>query len=137
MESNTDTLIFEEEQSYYDYATTGQRFANYLIDSVVFYISYLLVMFLVGAFAQLVFNAAEEMIDFLQSGWGNVVQYLVSFTLYVIIFALIEGLSKGRTIGKLITKTVAVREDGSPISWKDAFMRSLCRIIPLEPFSGL
>jgi len=50
---------------------------------------------------------------------------------------LMEGLSKGRSLGKVITRTVAVNKDLSRIGWKQAFMRSLCRLIPIEPLSGL
>jgi uncharacterized RDD family membrane protein YckC len=48
-----------------------------------------------------------------------------------------RGITKGRSLGKWITGTVAVRLDGNTINWKDAFLRSLSRIVPFEPFSAL
>jgi uncharacterized RDD family membrane protein YckC len=58
------------------------------------------------------------------------------FVLFILYYGLLEGISKGKTLGKLITGTRAVREDGTPISFGDAFKRTLCRIIPFEPFSA-
>jgi uncharacterized RDD family membrane protein YckC len=43
----------------------------------------------------------------------------------------------GRTLGKLITGSKAVREDGTSLTWKDACLRSLSRMVPFEPFSAL
>lgn len=48
-----------------------------------------------------------------------------------------EGAFNGKTIGKYLTKTRALREDGSPLGWDKAFVRSLCRLIPFEGFSYL
>jgi uncharacterized RDD family membrane protein YckC len=44
---------------------------------------------------------------------------------------------KGRTIGKLITGTKAVNEDGTEMSPKTIVIRSLIRMIPFELFSAL
>jgi hypothetical protein len=38
-------------------------------------------------------------------------------------------------LGKLITGTRAIREDGVELNFKDAFLRSLSRLVPFEPFS--
>jgi uncharacterized RDD family membrane protein YckC len=47
-----------------------------------------------------------------------------------------EGSAKGKTLGKLITGTRALKMDGGNLTWKVAFMRSLCRIVPFEAFSA-
>lgn len=47
-----------------------------------------------------------------------------------------EGFT-GKTIGKLLTGTKVVDSTGGPASIKTAFLRSLCRYIPFEPFSFL
>jgi hypothetical protein len=36
----------------------------------------------------------------------------------------------------MITGTKAVNHDGSNISAKTAFLRTLCRLVPFEPFSA-
>ena len=60
--------------------------------------------------------------------------YLLLFVLYM--FGT-EALFKGKSLGKLITGTRAVNEDGSDISAKTALLRGLSRIVPFEAFSAL
>jgi uncharacterized RDD family membrane protein YckC len=64
------------------------------------------------------------------------VQYLLTYTLLVGLYTFLETVTKGRTIGKMVTKTRAITEDGSTISFSDALKRSLIRCIPFEPFSA-
>jgi uncharacterized RDD family membrane protein YckC len=45
--------------------------------------------------------------------------------------------TKGRTLGKLITGTAAVKDDGTALTFKDVLLRSVCRLIPFEPISIL
>jgi uncharacterized RDD family membrane protein YckC len=67
--------------------------------------------------------------------------YLVSLAVSsvpsVLYYTLLEGGNQGRTIGKLMTSTRAVRLDGKPLTYTDALLRSLCRLIPFEVVSGL
>jgi uncharacterized RDD family membrane protein YckC len=51
--------------------------------------------------------------------------------------SLIEAMFRGKSIGKLITGTKAVNEDGSDISFAKAFERGLARMVPFEAFSAL
>jgi uncharacterized RDD family membrane protein YckC len=51
-------------------------------------------------------------------------------------YSLCEKLFRGQTLGKLITATCALRTDGEELTFKDALLRSLCRLVPLEVFSG-
>jgi uncharacterized RDD family membrane protein YckC len=46
-------------------------------------------------------------------------------------------LFRGYTLGKFITGTRAIRDDDDELTFKDALLRSLCRIVPLEVFSAL
>ena len=45
--------------------------------------------------------------------------------------------SLGKTVGKMLTKSTVVREDGGRITLGQAFGRSLCRLIPFDAFSFL
>lgn len=51
-------------------------------------------------------------------------------------YTVMEGVF-GVTIGKLITRTKVVTEDGSKPGFGMALGRSLCRMIPFEAFSFL
>jgi uncharacterized RDD family membrane protein YckC len=112
-----------------EYASVGQRFLNYLIDLVVLYI--------VAMGMSFVFILASYVMGE-QSGHGFLQELLLvlMIILGVIYYAFCEGASGGRSVGKLITRTKVVRDDGSEISWKDALIRSLCRMIPFEPLTA-
>lgn len=133
----TQQSLFDELGAYQENATTGQRFVNYLVDTILLYCCYLLIMFLVGVFAEVLFASGSALNEFLDTGIGGLLIYVLFFGITIGYYTIIEGASKGRTLGKLITGTVAVQEDGSTITWNNAFKRALGRIIPLEVFSGL
>ena len=59
---------------------------------------------------------------------------LILYGLYMFI---VEAMFKGKTLGKLITGTRAVNEDGSNLSAKTAFFTGLSRVVPFEAFSAL
>lgn len=117
---------------HYEDASTGQRFINFIIDQVVF-IVVIVVMILCISFTIEDEMAVIEAIEHLPP----VVDRLASLIIYGIYMAITEGIFKGKTVGKLITGTKAVRKNGDAISWKDAFFRGLVRIIPFEPLSAL
>src|SRR5690606_10243233 len=121
--------VFEEEAPYYEPAPTGLRFANYIVDMILYYLVFFAVVLVFGiliAVAQA--GSGDDASGFLDSGAGTLVMYLIAFSVLLLFFTLMEGATKGRSLGKLITGTVAIREDGTAITWKDALMRSLCRI---------
>lgn len=128
---NTIPSIFEEladQNPYFEYATTAQRFKNFIIDLVVYCVFSIIILLILA----ILFTDGKNALVI--TGW-----WFVLFTMcnYFTITFLMEGFSKGRSLGKFATGTIVVREDLSPINWKDAFVRSLCRLIPIEPFSGL
>ena len=61
--------------------------------------------------------------------------YVVTIFNYIIYYTLCEKLFRGQTIGKLITGTRAIRTDGSDLTLRNAFLRTLSRLVPFEPFS--
>ncbi|WP_431211724.1 RDD family protein [Puia sp. P3] len=50
---------------------------------------------------------------------------------------LIEGLTRGKSLGHLLTGTRTVNGDGTRISFKTAILRGLTRAVPFEVFSAL
>jgi uncharacterized RDD family membrane protein YckC len=113
----------------------GVRFANYLIDYILsFGFLYLftesLKILLQFIFPDSLYWMAEHYI--LLSIWN----FTISLAIRPLYFALLEGLAQGRTVGKLITGTVAIRTDGQPLTWRDVFGRSYARVVPFEAWSG-
>jgi len=116
----------------YIIAESGERLANYLIDLILFYVVYFGVNVLIGLFAV----ANGKQITTPEDTLDKLLNYVFLYLIYMIYYCFVEGASNGRSLGKLITRTKVVKKDNAPITWEDAFTRSLCRIIPFEPFSG-
>ncbi|SEW43729.1 RDD family protein [Chitinophaga arvensicola] len=130
MESQTiQESIFADEANL-EMASRGQRFANYLIDLFTFYV---VAIILFGAYFVLFPGSYSES----ASPGASYVQNLVSLVLYGLYMGTIEAVFKGKTLGKMITGTKAVNEDGSEITAGTAFLRGLSRAVPFSVFSAL
>ncbi len=113
----------------------GLRFVNYLIDLIAFYaVSFIVGMLWAAAIATGTYNYNDEIAT--NPGYMQLYLMLGWILIIVVYYTLFEFFAKGRTLGKMATGTVAVREDGSNLTFKDAFLRTLCRLIPFEPFSA-
>ncbi len=113
-------------------ASSGKRFANYLIDFIFFY----LIVAFWGIIIALVSPATIDDID--DSAGFGLLERLFTLLLYGLIMGLLEGIFRGKSIGKFITGTKAVNEyDGTDISFTTAFARGLSRAVPFNAFSAL
>lgn len=112
-------------------ASSGKRLANYFIDLILFYI----LLFILGMIIALTSPQSLENDTLLSD--NVLVDRLLSLILFGVYMSLIEGIFKGRTLGKLITGTKAVNADGSTLSFSTALGRGFSRIVPFEPFSAL
>lgn len=98
------------------------RFANYFIDRVVI----ILLSLLAGVVVAL--NGYVDISTF--------ESYVLSYMLIILYFSLMEGLT-GRTIGKLVTGTIVVNENGNKPEFSRIIGRTFCRLIPFDAFSFL
>ena len=105
-------------------ANGGKRFANYLIDLVVFYI-FAIILYVV---------LVRE--DVLNLSNNPLIDRLLTLICYGLFMGIYEGIFRGRTLGKLITRTRAVNEDGTSISFQTGFLRGVSRAVPFETFSA-
>ena len=114
-------------------ATQGKRFANFLID-------YFLIQgasFVIGVFVGFVFIAAND--GDLTPVAANNMQMIsmgIGMLFWFFYYFLPEALF-GFTLGKLITGTRVVREQGGRPGALQIAGRTLVRMIPFEPFSFL
>jgi len=123
--------LFETDFEYMR-ASTGKRFLNYLIDLVVDYILVIITVYIVvNLYPPSAYYIAE------QSQGFSFVLSLFWLIIYLLYMGITEAVFKGRSIGKLITNTRAVNLDGTRISFKTAFLRSLSRAVPFSAFSAL
>jgi uncharacterized RDD family membrane protein YckC len=127
-ETITDKLVFEP---VYVRADAGKRFANYILDIIVYYI----LMFVIGMLYGLIFpEYVDENATYLTG--SQLYDTLLSIFIYILYMSLVEGLFYGKSVGKLITGTRAVNLDGSRISIGTAFGRGFSRAVPFCPFSA-
>lgn len=123
----------------YQEASTSKRFGNYLID--VLFCQYAL-GFATGYLVATIMNAVNPVFLY-EALYGDgqtsfyIYLYLVAIFTWVFYYTICEKAFRGITLGKLITGTRAIREDGSELTFKDALLRSLSRIVPFEVFSAL
>lgn len=110
-----DDVITAEGNQEIKTADLGVRFANVFIDGIILNILQYAIGFIFG------------MID-------PILSLILSFGVYFIYYIALES-ATGQTLGKMITGTMVVDENGQKIDGGKAAVRTLCRIIPFEPFS--
>jgi uncharacterized RDD family membrane protein YckC len=111
-------------------ASTEKRFANYIIDSICFYVFCIIIGALLGIVMAVYFPTSVKIFD----RDSKMVNYLFGFCIMFIFYFISEALT-GRTLGKLITKTKVVKENGLPPGFRDILLRTLCRFIPFDALS--
>ncbi len=111
-------------------AEKTQRFVNYVVD-------YIIAMLLGVLFSMGIIFMSTALSDATFDEDGAVpLFYLMMAIAFLVYYTGFEYGNGGRTIGKMITATYAVRADGSPLTLQDAFLRTLCRFVPFMRFSG-
>lgn len=100
--------------------SVGIRFANYLIDT--------LVRVILGVIIGVIFGITGHTdISRLES---NLIMLVLAFVYYLLFESLM-----GQTIGKLITQTIVVTEEGERPDFSEILGRSLSRFIPFDALS--
>ncbi len=95
-------------------ANSGQRLLNFLIDTFI----------VIVVFSLLSRNLPID---------GNRMLFLV---VYLVYYSMLEWFF-GKTIGKYLTKTTVICDNGEKITFGTALMRSIIRLIPFETFTYL
>lgn len=123
-ENILESQVLGEEQ--YQIAPIGKRFGNYLIDMIVLWI--------IGAIIQYIIIGPMN-VNVKDIG-TNLGLFMIQILVMVLYFTVFESYN-GKTIGKMITGTRVLNIDFTKPSAETILKRSLCRIIPFEPFSYL
>ncbi len=129
VQKDEDLLTAEE---FYVRVSAGKRLANYVIDLVLFYILILIFGFTIA----LISPSSIDSIPSYSSPGYRLLDRFISLLMYAIYMSIVEALFKGKSLGKLITKTRAVNLDGTPISVGTAFGRGFSRAVPFCVFSA-
>lgn len=113
----------------------GIRLLNFLIDLGSFYLFSIFILFvLVLIFLWLGIDLS--FVDELEKIHPLLDRLLTYLCYFMFMFAL-EYLTKGRSIGKYVTGTMVVMENGTKPSVSNFLIRNLSRVIPFEALSFL
>lgn len=108
-------------------AGNWKRFFNFIIDYIAMYALVIVIAIVIAIIW------GEEALQGLQ----NITRFediLISYAAYFLYYLFFESIF-GKTVGKLITGTTVVNENGAKPSYKQYLSRSLCRLIPFEALS--
>jgi uncharacterized RDD family membrane protein YckC len=125
MKSNL--LLHEDVQ-----VSSGLRFANFIIDTITFYVILFMIIFCSGLLSGLGIEGPEAFFMGLSDLGYRILGVAFMATYYFVFEATTQ-----RTLGKYITGTMVVGSDGESPSVKAILGRSACRIIGIEAFSFL
>ncbi len=131
MEETTNYLQDLEQEINLDPATPGIRFLNLIIDTAVYYA----LTFVSGILYGLYLVKTDGQMD--EGGGTQLVLLVLALIPYLLYYSLMEAFAGGRTIGKMATGTYVVQTNGEAVSFGKAFLRTIIRFVPFEPFSML
>ena len=109
-------------------ANGWRRFANHLIDSLVYYLIIFLIGVVAGLFSEYLGMDGMSVWISEMSGIGELV---FTYSIMLLYYIFMESLTQ-KTLGKYITGTIVVMEDGSKPEINVILLRSICRLIPFD-----
>ncbi|MBI3898532.1 MAG: RDD family protein [Gammaproteobacteria bacterium] len=105
-------------------AGRGRRFLNLIID----YLFYFLLAILLGVIVSLIWGEAGVKVI------TDIPDLVLGVGIFLLYYVPLEA-TYGRTVGKWITGTKVVNQNGGKPSVGQIIGRTICRFIPFEPFS--
>ena len=113
--------------------SAGARFLHYIIDLLAFFVILILIGAVIGVLSALLDVTALS--DWM-NGLGDLGWNLIAIIVSLIYYIAMEGLL-GRTIGKYITGSIVVDENGQKPDFGTIVKRSFCRLIPFDALTFL
>lgn len=114
-------------------ATLGQRILNLLLDFLFIYIIILSVATSIVLIADV--GNAFSVSDWVETlSWNAILGYGL---LIVFMYYFLTEVYFARTLAKLVTRTIVVKNDGTKPSIQMIFIRTVCRFLPLEGLTFL
>jgi len=130
-----ETLIIETPERVeleFALASIGNRFIAALIDHLIQIFLIILTWYLIVTISQIDYKDFFKSSDETQK-WAIALGLLVLFSIFFGYFALFEWRWNGQTPGKKIVKLRVIREDGRPITFWEASVRNILRIVDSFP----
>lgn len=118
-------------------ASKWARFWNFIIDSLFFLIFYFVIVVI---FSIVLSFTDEQTADTFANSFEGKYEFLhrlIATLVYALFMTFQETLTKGRSLGKWITKTKVLTEDGETPSTLSFLKRNFSRCVPFELFSAV
>jgi len=114
------------------YASQGQRLANMFVDMIIYYILLIVFSAILGIVLGLIggMDLVNSVVD------SSYFSLLVTYSTILIYFIFFEYFFQ-KTVGKYLSKTIVVDENGEKPTMSQIVGRSFARIIPFDAFSYL
>ena len=113
----------------------GKRFLNFLLDIIFVHIFIAILIIILNLVVYKISPESLPVIDNLKSPLLKaLLKDLLLPISWLLYYSSFESLT-GRTLAKYITRTKVVNEKGEKPDYKTILLRSVCRLIPFEPFS--
>ncbi|MDR3273455.1 MAG: RDD family protein [Flavobacteriaceae bacterium] len=109
----------------FNQANKRQRFVNYFFDLIIFIATVDFFKDIVAVFLH------TEVMPTNSDLFWNITVIILLFLYYFVV----ESVTKGKTVGKLITGTKVVTEEGEIPTANQFLIRTLTRFVPFEPLS--
>ncbi|ASK30559.1 hypothetical protein CEY12_10755 [Chryseobacterium sp. T16E-39] len=111
-------------------ASQGLRLVNYIVDFIFSYIIILVLLGLSGIAFALITGSTVEEIGYRMENMNPMLDRLITLSAYLLVMFLTETISRGRSLGKLITGTKVIMIDGSTPTVGNYLLRNIIRGIP-------
>ena len=116
------------------YKSVGIRFVAILIDSIIIGIIARVVTLPLGAMTAVSVNQETGAISIPTAYWTAIIELvIVELVITFLYFTILEG-RYGQTVGKIALKLKVMKEDGSPINYRNAAIRTILRVVDDIPF---
>ena len=113
------------------------RFVNFIIDYFISIII-VIVIYSLGIMLYSLFTGTDYVVNADKLAEINkYIDRIITAILYAFVIYLTDFLTKGRSLGKLITGTMVVKDDGSLPTSEDFLKRNFSRIVPFDALSFL
>ena len=114
-------------------ASKQMRFVNLIIDYFTKLFAFVSIIFLIQLFSE--FTGSDISFDWIDD-MNKIEEYLLGAIVSIIYYAIFESLT-ARSVGKYVTNTIVVLEDGSKPPIEAILRRTLYRVIPFDALSFL
>lgn len=111
-----------EQEMYVDPVSPGVRFTNFIVDRIVMIAIVFAIAFVWAAIAYSRGENIENSIIMQDTLQAKLIDYVVTQLLTILYYTISEAATKGRTLGKMVTGTIVITDDGRPFTFKDALL---------------